>query len=282
MSGSVPSRTSIKIDINTHRLQEYWDYESHVLVRKFSWDKYKEVFEAINITNNEKVVKIRRPVKGSPNIITMADIVKDPQLYRMLTDYDILFYMYEILKARDYYHSIGILHRDVKSIIDWDMAEFYHHGQEYNVRVASPYMYDYSLDMWKLGCMLASMIFWKEPFFHGHDNYDQLDSIDKYNIELDPHFNYILGRHSHKQWEHFVHSENLRLVSPEASDFMDKLLQYDHQSRLAATESQMGLSNMPGGSMSVSGTSANPITPWTSGSSPVIGMPVPAAAGAQQ
>lgn len=37
-----------------------------------------------------------------------------------------------------------------------------------------PQMYDYSLDMWSLGCMLASMIFRKEPFFHGHDNYDQV------------------------------------------------------------------------------------------------------------
>lgn len=36
-------------------------------------------------------------------------------------------------------------------------------------------MYDYSLDMWSLGCMLASMIFRKEPFFHGHDNYDQVN-----------------------------------------------------------------------------------------------------------
>lgn len=35
-------------------------------------------------------------------------------------------------------------------------------------------MYDYSLDMWSLGCMLASMIFRKEPFFHGQDNYDQV------------------------------------------------------------------------------------------------------------
>lgn len=38
-------------------------------------------------------------------------------------------------------------------------------------------MYDYSLDMWSLGCMLASMIFRKEPFFHGHDNYDQVGKI---------------------------------------------------------------------------------------------------------
>lgn len=38
-------------------------------------------------------------------------------------------------------------------------------------------MYDYSLDMWSLGCMLASMIFRKEPFFHGHDNYDQVGGV---------------------------------------------------------------------------------------------------------
>lgn len=84
------------------------------------------------------------------------------------------------------------------------MAEFYHPGTEYNVRVASRYFkgpellvdfqeYDYSLDMWSLGCMFASMvgvcslsqstysiqIFRKEPFFHGHDNSDQLVKIAK-------------------------------------------------------------------------------------------------------
>jgi hypothetical protein len=39
--------------------------------------------------------------------------------------------------------------------------------------------YDYGLDMWSLGCMFAGMIFRKEPFFHGHDNYDQLVKIAK-------------------------------------------------------------------------------------------------------
>jgi casein kinase II subunit alpha len=168
---------------------------------------------------------------------------------------------------------MGIMHRDVKPhnvmidhenrqirLIDWGLAEFYHPGQEYNVRVASRYfkgpellvdyqMYDYSLDMWSLGCMLASMIFRKEPFFHGHDNYDQLvriakvlgteelyEYLDKYQIELDPRFNDILGRHSRKRWERFVHSENQHLVSAEALDFLDKLLRYDHQERLTAKE----------------------------------------------
>ena len=34
--------------------------------------------------------------------------------------------------------------------------------------------YDYSLDIWSFGCVLASLIFRKEPFFHGHDNTDQV------------------------------------------------------------------------------------------------------------
>lgn len=43
-------------------------------------------------------------------------------------------------------------------------------------------------------------------------------------------------RHSRKRWERFVHSENQHLVSSEALDFLDKLLRYDHQTRLTARE----------------------------------------------
>uniref|UniRef100_A0A8C1ET82 non-specific serine/threonine protein kinase n=2 Tax=Cyprinus carpio TaxID=7962 RepID=A0A8C1ET82_CYPCA len=283
MSSPVTSRSRVYPDVNTQRPREYWDYESHVvewgnqddyqLVRKLGRGKYSEVFEAINITNNEKVVVKILKSRTPALVFEHVNNTDFKQLYQTLSDYDIRFYMFEILKALDYCHSMGIMHRDVKPhnvmidhehrklrLIDWGLAEFYHPSQEYNVRVASRYfkgpellvdyqMYDYSLDMWSLGCMLASMIFRKEPFFHGHDNYDQLvriakvlgtedlyDYIDKYNIELDPRFNDILGRHSRKRWERFVHSENQHLVSTEALDFLDKLLRYDHQARLTARE----------------------------------------------
>lgn len=66
---AVPSRARVYADVNSHKPREYWDYESYVvdwgqqddyqLVRKLGRGKYSEVFEAINITNNEKcVVKI--------------------------------------------------------------------------------------------------------------------------------------------------------------------------------------------------------------------------------
>jgi len=289
-------------------LQVSWGEQDHYeVVRKVGRGKYSEVFEGVNVTNNTKcIIKILKPVKkkkikreikilqnlcGGTNIIQLLDIVRDPQsktpslifeyvnntdfktLYPTLTDYDIRYYIHELLKALEYCHSHGIMHRDVKPhnvmidhekrqlrLIDWGLAEFYHLEREYNVRVASRYFkgpellvdlqdYDYSLDMWSLGCMFAGMIFRKEPFFHGHDNYDQLvkivkvlgtdelfDYLDKYNLELDPQFDGILGRHTRKPWTKFITPENQHLVTPEAIDLLDKLLRYDHQERLSPVE----------------------------------------------
>uniref|UniRef100_A0A3Q1C2S8 non-specific serine/threonine protein kinase n=1 Tax=Amphiprion ocellaris TaxID=80972 RepID=A0A3Q1C2S8_AMPOC len=285
MPGSTPASSKARVytDVNTQKNREYWDYDAHVpnwsnqdnyqLVRKLGRGKYSEVFEAINVTNNEKVVVKILKSRTPALVFECINNTDFKELYQKLTDYDIRFYMYELLKALDYCHSMGIMHRDVKPhnvmidhqlrklrLIDWGLAEFYHPAQEYNVRVASRYfkgpellvdyqMYDYSLDMWSLGCMLASMIFLKEPFFHGQDNYDQLVRIakvlgtdelfgylHKYHIELDTRFKDLLGQQTRKRWEQFIQSENQHLVSPEALDLLDKLLRYDHQQRLTAAE----------------------------------------------
>lgn len=97
--------------------------------------------------------------------------------------------------------------------------------------------YDYGLDMWSFGCVVAALIFKKEPFFHGHDNFDQLAKIakvlgteelyrylDKYDLELDPHFDGIIGRHARKAWSKFITAENQSLVNDDAINFIDRLL----------------------------------------------------------
>jgi casein kinase II subunit alpha len=239
----------------------------------------------------KREIKILQNLYGGTNIVKLLDVVRDPesktpslvfehiantdfkQLYPTFCEYDVKFYIFQILRALDYCHSQGIIHRDVKPhnvmidhskrqlrLIDWGLAEFYHPGQAYNVRVASRYYkgpellinlqkYDYSLDIWSLGCMLAGMIFQKEPIFQGADNNDQLVKIakslgtddlfayvSKYGCKLDDDMLAALGRHTRKEWSRLFTPSNKHLVSYAALDLLDKMLVYDHANRILPSE----------------------------------------------
>jgi len=286
--------------------------EDYCVLQKIGRGKYSEVFKA-DRCGDECVVKVLKPLKnkmlmekkikreikilqnitGGPNCIQLLDIVEEPvykikafvfewvdnepfrTLYPSLTDRDVRYYIYQLLRALHFCHSVGIMHRDVKPhnvminhklrklrLIDWGLAEFYHPKMAYNVRVASRYfkgpellvdfrMYDYSLDMWSLGCMFAAIIFQKEPFFKGQDNNDQLVKItrvlgteeldnylNKYGIRLNPLFDGLLGRFSRRPWSSFVSKSNARYITPEAIDLLDNLLKFDHKQRLWANQAK--------------------------------------------
>ncbi|KAK6151160.1 hypothetical protein DH2020_016092 [Rehmannia glutinosa] len=242
-----PSKARAYPDVNVIRPKDYWDYESltvqwgeqddYEVVRKVGRGKYSEVFEGVHTTDNEKcIIKILKPVKkkkirreikilqnlcGGPNIVRLLDIVRDQQSKTPSLIFE---------HALDYCHSQGIMHRDVKPhnvtidheqrklrLIDWGLAEFYHPGKEYNVRVASRYFkgpellvdlqdYDYSLDLWSLGCMFAGMVL----------GTDELNAyLNKYRLELDQHLAALVGRHSRKPWARFINADNQHLAVPE-------------------------------------------------------------------
>ena len=281
--------------------------ERYEIEKKIGRGKYSDVFLGWDTeTQKNVVIKVLKPVKkkkimrelkilhnlqGGPHIVKLIDAVRDPYsktpsfifeyinasepraLFPTLTDLDVRFYIYELLKALEYAHSMGIMHRDVKPhnvvidhstksirLIDWGLAEFVHENTSYNARVASRYYkgpellcqyptYDYTLDMWSLGCMLAEMMFRRGIMFHGRDNDDQLVRIakvlgtdklfqylDKYQLTLSAQMMSAIGNHSSKALNLFVNEENQHLCPPEALDFLDKLLRYDHAERLPALE----------------------------------------------
>ncbi|PCH44572.1 kinase-like protein [Wolfiporia cocos MD-104 SS10] len=304
-------------DVNATLGPGWYDYESlkiewnvpdrYEIIRRIGGGKYSEVFEGIDLSNEEECVikvlkpvakkKIKREIKilrniaGGPNVISLLDVIYDQNslsnslvmefvlnsdwrdIYRIMSEVEIKYYIFQLLKALDFVHSRGIMHRDVKpanimfdrerrklKLIDWGLAEFYHPGTEYHPRVGSRYfkspellvaykLYDYSLDLWCVGCILASLIFRREFFFRGRDNDDQLVKIvkalgsecferylAKYDLTLRSDNPEFLNSYVKQPWTRFICTDARHLATPDVLELIDKLLRYDHQERLTAAE----------------------------------------------
>ena len=208
----------------------------------------------------------------------------DSEDEQYLSEYEIKYYLYHLLVALDALHAAGIMHRDVKPrnvlinkhrtdhphqpallLIDLGLADMYLPATRYNVRVASRHYkspelligysyYDYAIDMWGVGCILAGLLFRREPFFRGRDNQDQLGKIiailgtgdllsymTKYKVELTPEIRKVIAKYvvrggQKKQWSDLVIPEDCPKPSAEGLDLLDHLLVYDHYDRLTAQQ----------------------------------------------
>lgn len=56
--------------------------------------------------------------------------------------------------------------------------------------------------------------------------------VEKYNVQLDTHYDDILGNHPRKPWNKFITTANDQLVTEEAIDLLCKMLRYDHAERV--------------------------------------------------
>ncbi|KAJ7770148.1 kinase-like domain-containing protein [Mycena maculata] len=238
----------------------------------------REIKVLRNLTGGPNVISLLDVVRDPSGryhslVMEYVENVDWKRLFPVLTEADVKHYTFQLLLALSHTHAHGVMHRDIKPanvmldfqrrelrLIDWGLAEFYHPNVDYHIRVGSRYYkapellvgykrYDYSLDMWSVGCMFASMIFRKEHFFRGSDNDDQLLKVMKtlgterfdlylktYNIHFETEIDNLLVNYPKQPWTRFITAENRHLASAPALDFLDKLLRYDHRERLTATE----------------------------------------------
>jgi len=281
--------------------------DHYAVIKKLGGGRYSEAYEAINTANNQNcVIKILKPrerytikrevlilqaLHNGPNIVKLYDVIKDPdtkiaslvfksvsgdELEKVkleLTDYEVRYYLYELLRALDYCNSRGIMHRDIKpeniiinretksmNLIDWGLAEFYFAEDEMSLSISTlnykaPEIlindgyYHYSVDMWSLGCTFAEMLFKKEIFLNGNSKPDQLVKIAKLcgseelfkvinKYELEPDKDYIerIKNFPKQPLTKFINKNNTELVNDHALDLLEKMLTYDKNERITAKD----------------------------------------------
>lgn len=221
--------------------------------------------------NHPNIVKMVDVVKDtdSQTFAIIFEYIQHKETRTLFTELnrtEFIGIMRRVLAGIAYAHSRGIVHRDIKpqniivsadkkecKIIDWGLAEFYIPHTEYNVKVASRFYkapellvdytyYDFSLDMWSFGCILAEYFTKKTPFFCGKDNFDQLfvisDVLGKYDFQS------YIRKYQISPPDGVYVSKNPKRKSiiidndKDLVHIVDNLLLYDHAERLTAQQCQ--------------------------------------------
>lgn len=266
------------------------DLQEHnrtVAIKVFMQDRptkmRREILILLQLQKNPHTVKFYEGIMDHLGVcgIVMEYIEQPPwkEFYKTFSLGDIKRYGKHLLEAVAAAHEQGIMHRDIKplnilinnktkqaTLIDWGLADFYHPGKAYPLRVATKMFkppelllgmsqYDYSLDMWMIGVHLAGQLFKVNYFFNGESDEQQLQLYvskfgsepfvqyaKKYQLDKFPEPNAsLLDQYKGKvvpptSWTSFVTPKNRHLIQPESLDLLNKLLVVDHAHRLTAKQ----------------------------------------------
>ncbi|KAI8141831.1 kinase-like domain-containing protein [Fennellomyces sp. T-0311] len=176
----------------------------------------------------------------------------------------IKLYMYQLFRALAYSHTLGICHRDIKpqnllvspvtgvlKLCDFGSAKILVASEPNVSYICSRYYrapelifgatnYTTAIDIWSAGCVMGEFLL-GQPLFPGESGIDQLVEIIKILgtpskeqiAKMNPHY----VDHKFPQIKPHPFSKVFRSrVQPEAIDLISRVLQYDPQARLTASE----------------------------------------------
>ena len=185
---------------------------------------------------------------------------------------DIKTYMYQLLYSLNIIHSKGIMHRDIKpdnimfnpktkklKIGDFGLSEIYFPRKQYGsgvgtLRYMAPELllgyrfYDYSIDVWSSGVILAELLF-KFPFFEGDDIHSIIKSIskictsssllvyaEKYGIYIPESFLRVMPSFNFSKLHNLIEDMRKDFYDLNVIDLLQKMLIVDHKDRITARD----------------------------------------------
>ena len=248
-----------------------------------------KILKPITTVKIKREICILKTLRKCPNIVEIIDVIKEndseifciicksisgielKNCYMGISPEDLKYYVYKILECLEYTHRKRIMHRDIKltniaintaTLYDWGLSDFYIKDYKYTLTIGSriykaPELfmefkkYDYSIDMWSVGCLFGAMLFQTDFLFNGKSNQDQLiliakqfgfekikNFLDKYKKDcfLSQKMVKKMKDFKEKNWDEFINDKNKYLINDNALDLLNKLLEIDPEKRIKAKE----------------------------------------------